>query len=361
MPDAPGPMTISLFDTARFLMLAALIASATARAESSQSTPAARDAIAASTGAILQGDARRAMDVLQAVAPEDFVDADADFRACLVDRFGRDAPAVQGDDVTDGFVRTVLALYQSYWWHSLMQPAQREGYEAELATRLSELLSKDSGSPPPMGGIDSALKQALAKRGHHALLGRTPPLRELMLWRKQTVREDVVALPEGEHRVSVELLDDFLSLGWSAYGRCGRATTGGWATTEAIHAVVPAYQDGLDGEAFRVVFLAHEAQHFADKQRWPGLAAWELEYRAKLTELAMAGENLARRRLAGFVQSQGDDLQSPHTYANKRVIDALQVRLGRPPMAAEMATLAAAALATLRDDTRQREAAARGG
>ena len=41
-----------------------------------------------------------------------------------------------------------------------------------------------------------------------------------------------------------------------------------------------------DTENFEVSYLKHEAQHLADFQRFPGLPSAELEYRAKLTELA---------------------------------------------------------------------------
>ena len=51
--------------------------------------------------------------------------------------------------------------------------------------------------------------------------------------------------------------------------------------------MVPAYKS-LDAETFSVRFLAHETQHFADKYNFGHLESWELEYRAKLTELALA-------------------------------------------------------------------------
>jgi hypothetical protein len=90
--------------------------------------------------------------------------------------------------------------------------------------------------------------------------------------------------------------------------------------------VVPAYKT-LDDETFSVRFLAHETQHFADKQNFGRLESWELEYRAKLTELALA------------VASQGSTLQricenrsqvndSAHAFADFHVIRDMEERLG---------------------------------
>lgn len=327
-----------------------------ARAEPSVSTEAARAAIAESSNAIFQGDAGRALQALTAVADAQFAADDARHRACVLGRLQAEPGVDDEVDSADPFIRRLLAQYRRYWWKALSAPDRRADHEAALRHGLATLLGREPVDD--MATLEAALQEELRRRGHHGLFGRTPPLRELMLWRTQTSREEAVALPEGEHQVRIELLDDFVSLGWSAWALCERSATGGWATRDALFAVVPRYKDGLDSEAFRVVFLAHEAQHFADKQRWPGLAAWELEYRAKLVELAMAGQELASKRLTGFSQSQSDDLDSPHTYANKRVVAALAVRLGQPPTEASAAALKDAALAALTDDTRQREAAA---
>ncbi|HEX8412485.1 MAG TPA: hypothetical protein VF637_01165, partial [Sphingomicrobium sp.] len=66
---------------------------------------------------------------------------------------------------------------------------------------------------------------------------------------------------------------------------------------------------------------------FADLRRFPSLKPWELEYRAKLVELAQA--NATRQRVLGkFAEDRGDDPASPHSYANKRVLRDVRARLG---------------------------------
>ena len=324
---------------------------------SSASPPAssadAKAAIAESTNAILQGDSHRALAALEAVDDDQYIGFDAQYLACMRTRFQRATPPWLAGGIDDPFVRDVLWHYQAYWWHALAEPAQRAKFETMLLTRLQALLGDAAAPATDLDAIEPRLSDVLEARGWHVQLGITSPLREMMLWRKTQMRSYEVELPEGRHKVPVALLDDFAALGWSAYGRCDRGSNGGWATEQQLFAIVPAYREGLDGEAFRVVFLGHEAQHFADKNRFPGLADWEFEYRAKLTELVQA-QTVSEKRLRGFVTSQGDDIDSPHTYANKRLVADLRKHLRREPLDVPIPELQAAARELLLEDTRRR-------
>lgn len=319
------------------------------------SDAAAQDAIAASTSDVLKGDSRAAVRALQAVAATEFVGADADYRACMLERFDRALPPTPVLTAEDPFAARVLAIYQDYWWQALAAPSRRAGFDAQLERDLRTVLGERGRAANDLDAIETVLDAQLLARGYHAQLGRTPPLRELMLWRKQDTREYRVDLPEGPQTVQVELLDDFVSRGWSSYARCARGSAGGWATDQALYAVVPSYtkDGGLASEAFRVVFLGHETQHFADQNRYPGILPWELEYRAKLVELAQA-DTVSAKRLRSFITAQGDDMESPHTYANKRVVAALAQRLGRSPDQVSIAALQAAARAELFADSARR-------
>jgi hypothetical protein len=170
-------------------------------------------------------------------------------------------------------------------------------------------------------------------------------------------------LPEGVQPVRVEVLDGFVSFGWSHYATCGRRATGGWARADALYAVRPRYTS-LDSEEFRVTFLGHEAQHLADLARFPGMPSWQLEYRAKLAELACA-DTTRPRLLAKFRDDQNDDAEAtPHSYANRMVWSALHARLAPADAAFDaeavsVADLQQAARAALLEDSRRRAAAAR--
>ena len=90
--------------------------------------------------------------------------------------------------------------------------------------------------------------------------------------------------------------------------------------------MVPAYHN-LDDEVFSVRFLCHEAQHFADKRAFPGLDGWELEYRAKLVELALPIDS-QRTTLRLFGENRSPSPSAPHGYANAKVLRDVAARLG---------------------------------
>ncbi len=174
--------------------------------------------------------------------------------------------------------------------------------------------------------VEPEILAAVEGHGLHALLGRTMPLRELMLWKKQSVQERDVDLPGGRETVKVILLDDFVLRGWGHYATCGRRSAGGWATETALFAVTPAYKN-LEDEVFSVRFLGHEAQHFADKRTFPELESWELEYRAKLVELSLATYSQPGT-LKLFCENRAASKTAPHGYANAKVIREVAQRLG---------------------------------
>ena len=104
-------------------------------------------------------------------------------------------------------------------------------------------------------------------------------------------------------------------------------------------------------------FLGHETQHFSDKARFKDLKPWELEYRAKLVELAFADTTRAKV-LDKFVDDQGTDPASPHSYANRAVLADMVKRLGlsgtNDLLTVDLARLHAAAREVLLQDSRQR-------
>ena len=339
------------------LALAFTLTTATAlAADAPQSTDEAKTAISESTSAILQGDSHRAIAALEKAPAAGFAGADATYRSCMIGRFNRAAPEFDLAGVDDAYVRDVYRIYQDYWWQSVEHPEQRATLEASLYQSLRKQMGAGAQGATDMDSLEPLLQAQLLERGYHSQLGRTMPLRDLMMWRKQDTRYYDVALPEGSHRARVELLDDFASRGWSAYARCGRGSAGGWATADALFAVVPSYTDGLDSEAFRVVFLGHETQHFADQNAFPGITPWELEYRAKLVEVAQARE-VSAKRLGYMITAQSDDKNSPHTYANKRVVNDLTAKLGAAPDKVGIERLQQAAVELLVEDTARRKAA----
>jgi len=315
-----------------------------------QSTPA--DTIGQARGAALQADAKRALQLLSGLEPSVLSDKDRTFVNCMRARFGSDAPQRRA---ARGFADRVLAIYEAYWHAALIRPADRGIEEERLNSALRKLLRA-----PRTVDLDSLLQRRLEAQGIHSLEGRTGFLRELMLWGSEKEIATSVALPEGRYPVKVFYLDAFRSFGWSHYATCGRAATGGWTTDKGLYVVVPRYES-LSGEEFRVSFLGHEAQHFADKARFKNLKPWELEYRAKLVELTLADTTRAKI-LDKFLGDQGDDPAEPHSYANRKLVTELVKRLQlRDPKDlydVDLNRLQSAARAVLSEDSHNLEASA---
>src|SRR5690606_34392437 len=159
--------------------------------------------------------------------------------------------------------------------------------------------------------LEDALAAELRRRGYYSQLGVISPLRELLIWRTQASMLHQVELPEGSYPVRLEVLNDFVLNGWNAYARCGRGASIGWATRDRLYAVGPSFTSGTNNDVFRASLLGHETQHFIDLTRFPNLKSWELEYRAKLTELWASGD-IRPWLLDQFHRYQGDDEHVPH-------------------------------------------------
>lgn len=158
----------------------------------------------------------------------------------------------------------------------------------------------------------------LKDKGYHANdLGRTGFLYDLIIWKDVTEKIYDVALIEGSVRVKVNFIDKFVSLGWLGYARLGRGP-GGWATTEELFCVSELYPD-LDSETFLVSYLKHEGQHFLDYKNFPDIPSKDMEYRAKLLEVAFLDERLMYL-INSFIDGGKYDITNSHPYANYCII-----------------------------------------
>ena len=335
-----------------FLTLAANVAAASAATS--------LDEFRAADGFAMQADLSSALPHLKRIDAHDLSGERRASFECMRDRFVVRKPVSISDDV-DTWTKQVIVAYRAFWTETMLHAATPEHGEASLAAQLARLSSgAKHRRTPPMEVIEKELKTQLEARGYHALFGVTAPLREFMLWRVQDDRTYDVDLPGGREAVHVSMLDGFISFGWLGFATCDYLHNGGWATPERLFAVHTDYD--LESEAFRVSYLAHEGQHFADYRRFPGLEQPELEYRAKLVEIATAQTTLYDL-LADFQQATGANRSTPHPWANAQLITNLGINVldGVPPSVdawkkVSSDRLHAAARQLLAEDTAQREA-----
>jgi hypothetical protein len=353
--------TITILTTfVTFVLVAVVIANAQATPTGSNNQGTA--AVDRATGLALQGDAAGAVKALAETRAELFKGDDAEFLTCMLDRFGAAAQPSSDLAITDPWVATLAKNYVEFWQRALTKLNEREEAERELRENTGKLLGHPVASDSEFDAAEDEITTEAEKRGFHVLLGRTQPLRELMLWKKTTVERRQVKLPETQQSVTVNFLDDFVLRGWGYYATCSRRAAGGWATDKGLFAVVPAYKS-LQDETFSVRFLGHESQHFADKAAFPHLESWELEYRAKLVELALADASQAST-VELICENRGASKDSPHGYANGRVVDDVtKVARLQPRDLCEKKILTGQPLRTaakqvLLDDSRRRDAKA---
>lgn len=107
------------------------------------------------------------------------------------------------------------------------------------------------------------------------------------------------------------------SFRWAGFATCGRYYSAGWATEDSLFALRSAYK--TEDEKFRVSYLAHEGRHFSDYKEFPYLEQPELEYRAKLTEIAVSKTSTCEL-IVEFARRNGQDRALPHHFANYWVI-----------------------------------------
>jgi hypothetical protein len=325
------------------------------------SAPARSDVVHDYISSALQGDLSDVAGTLAAL-PDDAEPRERElarrFRSRFLDR-DESLPAPP-----DPFVAEVVRAYRDYWTRVLLGEAPPEQAETELLDRLGGILDGHEGSgaagepDSPDDDVLDRLNRAVESAGYGLISGRTLPHLELMLWARQDTTRYHVKLTDEEREVTVVFVGDFLVKGWADFATLGRASTGGWATKEALFCLVDDYD--LDSEKFRVSYLQHETRHFADYDRFPALQQIDLEYRGKLTELCFAEETLPDL-LEHFENAGRPDPGAPHTYANFAVIRDLRAELGvAAPQdwgAVDRAAVRRAALLLLDRSTRDLEAA----
>lgn len=274
-------------------------------------------------GLALQGDLSGAEALLAEKAE---TDADRALLETFGDRFIARTDGLDLAAIEDPLVREALAHYQDYWRDALLSPDSRATREDRLIADLIVLLKEfgHDGEGLTPDNTTERLKEAIEARGYHAISGRTPPLLELMIWQTSDETKWKVALTDSVREVRVTFLDNFLSYGWSHFATFGAASTGGWATDDGLYAVRAGYD--IESERFLNSFLKHETRHFADYEMFPNLKAPDLEYRAKLTELAFAEDNL-KTLLGMFSAGAAKVKDAPHALASWYVVHNLSREL----------------------------------
>jgi len=275
----------------------------------------------------IQGDLSNAQKLFDET---DFTQHDSDLPSRHNARFvhhTEDFPPATGDEFAD----QVILIYRDYWAHTLTRRMTPQEGQSFLRDSLQALLrhADDAEYVDNDSDINIKIGALLQEKGFFYLDTEAPPLRDLFLWRNEETIEYTVGLTDQSQTVQVTFMSDIYSMGWKEFATLGLVATTGWVEGTRLYCVGKSYD--RSSENFRVSYLKHESRHLADFERFPGLSSSELEYRAKLTELAFASTTL-KDLLTDFTNKSAANPESPHAFANHRVTKDIYQELYDAPM-----------------------------
>ncbi|MCX2681832.1 hypothetical protein OOZ15_17895 [Galbibacter sp. EGI 63066] len=259
-------------------------------------------------------------------------DKDIRFKNDFLARFKYKTEGISLSEGIDAETVLLYEIFQNYWTDGMLNP--EKNYDSIFKKRIIKYfsflnknhhLSKDSITDK---NLDRVYKTFFENKGLHVVdFGKTGKFYDLLVWKTEELEETSVQLIDTTVTVPVHYMDDFVSLGWLEYVRMGNYYPGGWATEdEGLFCVTKGYD--LSSEKFRVIFLKHEAQHYADRVRFKKMPppAHKLEFRSKLMELHY-GDKMLFPRLEKFIQAAKNDPSNAHPYANYNLIKILSKKI----------------------------------
>lgn len=229
---------------------------------------------------------------------------------------------------------------------------------------LEKALAKELRTMWPKLDFDDAVKQMEQEFGGYLLTGKTGGFQDAHIAHKIVDRTMPVEQYGRKATVRFIVLDSVVSNGFQTYRTDGKSGDGGWGTPQSIYQVRPLYADGplvdwfrvtdpevrakygkdlaerlhlqyldavhaetksrdaflarVERDTFQYSILLHEGRHAIDGDDFK---VWELEYRAKLSQVALA--DAPRAAVASIVGDVVDD--SPHGKANAKIREQLDV------------------------------------
>ena len=265
----------------------------------------------------LQGDLSRVESLFTGMKPDTATISDVElasrFQSRFIDQSEELSPGT-GDTFTDA----IVSVYRKYWIFALMGNKSNQEGEVFLESSLRQVLSRhiNAEHSSPSASVFELIDRTFDEKGIHYFDTPAPPLHDLFLWKKEDKRKYSIRLTDRTQKVSVTFINEMYSPGWKQFATLGLVATTGWVEGGRLYCVEGAYD--RSSENFRVSYLKHESRHLADFERFPGLQSADLEYRAKLTELAFASTS-TRQLLDDFTSKSAPNPASPHAYANFRV------------------------------------------
>ncbi len=224
---------------------------------------------------------------------------------------------------TNSVINEIDSLYQAYYKDVFWFDKKLEIAEHKLFVGLWTYCG-EKGNLEKNASIEAEVEKIVRKEGFKFLGGTTSGFYGPYIWETSNEVSYDVALPSGNEVCSIIFMEGFISRSWMDFLSFGKVGTGGWSGKDGrLYCVKSAYN--LDSQSFKISYLKHEAQHAIDTRAFRHITNHELEYRAKLVELAYwEGDALIR---AFHMASNNRDSKNSHSMASHRVISDLSRRL----------------------------------
>lgn len=225
----------------------------------------------------------------------------------------------------DAYLNEILDVYRKYYREIFYLNNDASEAEAKMRESFEKIFGLSSDGANLDEIEESTIKKAFFDRGFRFLGGRTGGYFGPYIWSDTEKKKYAVELPDGSAEFTVLLLDGFVSKSWLDYISFGMTGTGGWADSSGMINCVRSSYD-IEGEAFRVSLLKHEAQHSADLAKYGDMSSEDLEYRAKLVELIYSEE---RNMLEKFLLEAGlSNPKNGHSVASAKIAERFSVKTG---------------------------------
>ncbi len=150
---------------------------------------------------------------------------------------------------------------------------------------MNNVISGDVEIDEDLGRLKFVSKEGYYTNG----FGKVGRLRDVLIWKTQKDTIYTFSIYDEEISARVVFLEDFVTIGWGKYATINQSI-GGWAEDDALYCLKESYD--IESDWFTIHYLAHEGKHFSDYKIFPKLSGYDLEYRAKLTELSLAQETV---------------------------------------------------------------------
>ncbi|WP_281323548.1 hypothetical protein [Flavobacterium aestivum] len=280
----------------------------------------------------LDGNPKSALPLLDIDPTKKIAQKDLQFKSNFENRFKFEEDKSDFLETRKSKMDELLKIYRDYWRLSFLNKENKN--DTLMMKNVSDFLKANFSAAKNLtineDSIDVYQKKYISSLGYHTTgFGKTGNLYDLLVWKTEKDTIYKLNYDGKETLVKIYFMDDFITLGWSEYATLGRYYPAGWATNEALFCVKKAYD--LKSEAFKVSYLGHEGRHFADYKLFPqlkGIGSADLEYRAKLTELALyKTENEILKRVGFFINNANYDSQNGHSIAAFCVIRDLSKEL----------------------------------